>query len=212
MFPLFARKAGVVPFPEIISSVTSTGLNESDGQFTISLPSGIQAGELIFFHIGARSTISARTITTPFGYNLIFSTAGSGNLRRHAAFWKIANGFEGTSRTINLSGSAHIAAIAYRIKNATSASGSATTGSSGNSNPPTHSPTSPGKLWIACSMILGTDGTTAPSNYTGFVGVTSYNVLRAASAHRYLKLSSENPGSFPNTFSEGWSAGTVAIW
>lgn len=193
--------APAVEFPVV--EATNTSVNDASvTTHTVSLPSGIQAGELLLIVVRCSGISSG-----PSGW----STAGS------AAFdtfwWKIATGSEGSTVTFTTSAGTSSAHISARISGGVSAEvSSEATGSSTAPNPPSFSPSwgSTKTLWLAYASFANVSLTSYPSGYTGGV-VSTGSVARNACAFRANKASSEDPGSFTLNGATGWRAWTLAI-
>lgn len=142
------------------------------------------------------------------GWTKMGQTSQSTNVTG-AIFWKVADG-SGDNFTAALTASEALSAVAFRIVNyGTPAglpiTGTATTGSAGDVNPPNHTPPGGAKnyLWIVTNH--GDDARTvnaAPTNYDEIA--TQLGVSGGAgtsTAQRELNAASENPGAWNSSLS-----------
>lgn len=213
-------------YPVVASTNTSSKDNQGNTPAVISLPSGIQPGDLILIFYSDGSN-SGNDPALPAEYTLFYSnesTSGGGstaNLYR-AAWYKIANGTEGAtvSTTNNIPDrSAH---TTYRISGGTylgfPVASTADTGTDDNPDPPSLTsgfgavPT----MWIATSHSAGDGTVTAPTNYTanlivGHSGGTGNAHATTGTSHRFTTAASENPGQYDLAADRVHAAWTVAI-
>ena len=221
---LSATNVATSTYPVVAGTATSSENNNTNSH-TITLPAGIQSGDLllIFWSNRERNGIN---VPTPNGWTLLYESSSSNEARR-ICWYKIANGNEGTSITINTYGSnqgIRSAHNSYRIAAGTyegvPVAGTPATGNSGSPNPPSlvSGFGTTKTLWIAASHSLGASDVTAPASYSNLKQIYSNDVAQAstfyatmATATRELEAASEDPGSFSLSPSEEWVANTVAI-
>lgn len=207
-------------YPSVASTATSAKTVDTGTTHTVSLPSGIEAGDLLLI-FWADANTSGTQPATPAGWTALYSGQwGSSNVY-YRAWYRIADGSEGS--TVNVTGGAERSAhTAYRI-----ASGSfqgvpvASPGNTGttNSNPDPDNLTSGfgnvPTLWIAAAHITGTIWVTPPASYgnilEGTTGSTGVAHAYMATAERMLTAASQNPGAFTIDTDHSWGAYTVAV-
>lgn len=192
-------------FPIVQS--TSNDLTVS-GPGVHTLPSGIQAGDLMLFFIKMNSTSN---YSLPVGWTSSFNVVPSSSTIRMGMSYKIAVGGE-TTLSVSTSPSSVTSqyAIMYRITNYQATPQSATTtATSGTSiDPPNLIPAwgAADTLWIAIGTATVTNGITGvPAGYSNAI---SNNIK---TSQRNLNAASENPGAYTGPTSVAWAAATVAI-
>lgn len=200
-------------FPQV--AAVSGGNNASDSkQHTVNLPNGIQSGDLLLVFF---ATDGYPTITFPGGWTQLFQTANSSYVA-FGAWYRIADGEEGATITVETSTWEMSAHTSYRI---TGYSGTPEAGISATSNsswpdPPSLTPTwgAEDTLWFACE---GNDHQYSVSSYpTNYADgrndiASSSSGCGVGTCRRELNAVSENPGTFTIAASEQWVANTVAI-
>lgn len=207
-------------YPALYQQVArATSVNNDSSTWNADLPPGIEAGELLVVVATVRAG-SARTISTPTGWTRLYGVTGGGNLRQQAAFYRIANGSEGSVLALAASGSSRWATASFRIgKHSGQIEANTATGSSSNADPPSLSPSwgSAPTLWLAIVSDIANNsdppgwplGWSLPLRalniYLGDVGV------RHTSAVRRETASSVDPGAFTLPTSGQWIAATIAI-
>lgn len=197
-------------FPFTVSRSWNRTSGTSHG---ITMPSGIQAGDLLILFFGVYQIPAC---STPSGWTLLKSQAGGSSLVTEVVYYKIAQG--GDTATITTDASKNASHIVLRIQNGGIPLASSTSGASGSANPPSLTPNmgTPNYLWLA-SCALNSSGT--PTDITS--GVSSYFswfnqfTLGSAGAYvsvaeRFLTTTTEDPGTFGST-SIQWAAITVAV-
>ncbi len=207
-------------FPVVQSTNTSTSPDNTENH-TVSLPSGIQTGDLILVFFALDD--SNNTIVWPSGWTEIaLGDLGSTKL---SVGYKIATSPGGTSISIatgvgNGQPSAH---QTFRISGFTGTPQASTVASGNSTTPdsPSFSPTwgSKNTLWFAFnSRNMGSTRPTSlyPTNYTNGITVhvapTGTDGATLASARRELVTATENPGTFTITGgTDAWLAVTVAV-
>jgi len=200
-------------FP-IVAGVNG-GKNETDStSHTVNLPSGISVGDLlIVFFVSDGNP----TITFPSGWTQLFNV-NNGSVVRFGAWYRIADGTEGSTINVTTSASEQSAHISYRIINYSGVpeAGTATTGFSSLPDPPTLTPSWGAKntLWISA---VGYDYYYTVSEYpTNYVGgrndfANTTGGVGVGTAWRKLNASSEDPDVFNISANDQWVANVVAI-
>lgn len=213
---MLAQKRGPISLAATATSVSSSTTP------SISLPSGIVAGNIIL--IFASIDTSSSTITTPSGFTQIATNTTPDKMYIWA---KVATGSEGTSISTTASIARDQGYVSYRISNAYGtidstgiAVSTVVVASSGTTvNPASLTPSwgSANNLWIAtCNMDGGDRDVTAyPTNYTlgqvtsgNTAGPTSTDVAACA---RILTASTEDPGAFTFVRNGAFAAYTLAV-
>ena len=217
---LFLHRAGIMnvalsAFPVVQTRNTGADAVQNTS-YSAPLPSGLTSGDLLIV-IGALNSAFATQFNTPSGWTSLFQTAGPGNTRSLACFYKTSNGSEGANLAMTLTALAAKASVSYRISGAAAApqAGTAATGTSTAPDAPNLSPSwgSQKVLWLAA--MAGQWNTaqtqTAPANYSNIQQIAAgTDQPRIASAERSLEASSENPGAFSAQMLN-WIANTIAV-
>jgi len=198
-------------FPTV--AATNSGKDTVNTSHIINLPSGIASGNLLIIYLDSGSN---PTITFPSGWTQLFLTA-NGTSNELGAWYRVADGTEGSTITVTTSTSQTTAHISYRITGyyGVPAVGTAATGSSVNPNPSslTSGFGATNTLWLAVEGHFSTGSLSSyPTNYTG--GINQYGGGSAASvssAQRNLNAANEDPGVYTIGTSEPWVANTIAI-
>ncbi|MCH6199884.1 T9SS type A sorting domain-containing protein [Aquiflexum sp. LQ15W] len=165
---------------------------------SVTLPSNIQAGDLLVMVLRPGATLAA---TTPNGWTLLSSRSSNGV---SYVFFRTASGSEGSTQSISLSNNGSLAAITYRISNWEGTPEAAVAGSNTN-NPPSittswdASPT----LFIAAMTNRRTDNdvTGAPSGFSNLLTIanslsTNNAFVRASTAVREENTKTIDPAGF----------------
>jgi hypothetical protein len=210
--------AGSGDYPAVAN--TATSVNNSNGtSHTVSLPSGVQSGELLIVIFGFRGG-TGQTITWPSGYTSFFRSDRLTNVGVEAA-WRKADGGEGSTITVQTSANARTSHNSYRITGAADPTtrppeSAASNGNNTNPDPPSLTPTGGAKdyLWIA--VEINSDGTTTitgwPGSYTGGIQANGTGTnTTTGSTVRQLYAASEDPGAFTISSSIAWAAGTLVV-
>lgn len=194
-------------FPTVAATNTST--QASSTSHTVNLPASIAAGDLLLIFFGYNN--SADDVTTPSGWTQFFNVTNGG---RFYAYYRVADGGEGSTVTITSGTSGISQHNSYRITGYQGTPESATAlGASTTPDPPNLTPSwgADDTLWIAATHPVNSAADlTAPTNYGGLIQ-TAPTSFQVGSANRQLNAASENPGTFANASNSVWEAATVAI-
>jgi len=195
-------------FPTV--AAVNGGYDGTGTSHTVNLPSGIASGDLLLVFFNSESN---PTITFPDGWYNLFQASYSTNVT-FGAWYRIADGTEGSTITVTTSTSQSTDHTSYRITSysGTPTVGTAVTGIGTTPNPPSLTPSWGAKdiLWFAAVGYWGSFNISAyPTNYTN--GRKDGLNLCLGTARRELNAASEDPGTFTLTGSALWVANTVAI-
>jgi len=204
-------------FPTVAASNTSVQSSATNSH-SISLPSGIQAGDLliIFFTYPISGLANALS-----GWTKLKEYYGSGDVFGTNVYYRVADGTEGSTVTITTTGNFQSAHASYRITgyngNPEVSTGVTSTGST-TPDPDSLTPSGGAKdyLWIAHAGAPGAVTFSAyPTNYGSnqltIRSNSSGSAATVAVATRNLNASSEDPGTFTISGSVRWVALTVAV-
>lgn len=202
-------------FPQV--AAVNGGNNNSDStEHTVNLPSGIQVGDLLLVFFVSDSY---PTETFPEGWTELFDM-WNGTTVRFWCYYRVADGTEGSSITVQTSTEQRTAHTSYRITDYTGTpeASSSTGDESANPDPASLSPSwgAEDTLWLgACGYDDGRQEITAyPANYTDGRNDFADHVAGCGlgTARRELNAASEDPGAFTLEFSnKKWIAYTVAV-
>lgn len=206
------RKVG--PAPETAAPIVqgrSTGASAAVNTTThpITMPTGIQAGELLLIVFSSDTAPDTRIES---GEWVKLDQATNLSIVHGSIFYKIAQGSDtATVTTPSAEQSTH---VVYRISGAGIPYSASANGSSINSNPPNlNTGTTRNYLWIATrSGDAQVVATVAPFNYTNMQTVTAAGIDGASTnTAEYTHIdSSEDPGTFTSA-TEQWVSFTIAI-
>lgn len=216
MLPAFVPFIGGVSVPRIVATATTDGTASQMTSFTVNLPAGIRAGELLVVVCYAGATgLTARTFSAT-GYTAVYSSGNSGNSM--GILYKTATGSEGATVTVTASGLSTIVAISCRVSPTNTAVNPAAGGATGTSSTPDPPSLTPGfaslpVLWIAVAGSQAASITGYPANYTmNQTTIAGASVtFSLALASRQIQVATENPGSFTSATSATWNAATMAV-
>lgn len=211
-------------FPSIAGTGATTAGSTAATNKACVLPASIAAGNLLILVI---RSAGADTHTTPTDWNDLVKNDGTDASDDVVSiFYRVATGSEGTSVTVNGTGSVRWAAISWRITDHNSAQApQASTVASGTNttpNPTTCTPTGGAKdyLWLWVGTWEGeqtSPPTGNPTNYsntlgsdTGTAGAVTAN-CRVGVASRTNNASSEDAGSWTISASDDWMAWVIAV-
>lgn len=202
-----------------VSTVTSTGFATSVTGMSVNLPA-CSSGDLLLAFVETRNPGSW---TVPTGWVEFGSQLGGSSVGELTAFYKIADGTEGSTATWTASTGT---TAVWQVRKVTNWHGTtppevatARGDYSTNPNPPSLTPSwgSAETAWIevAGNTAISALVTGASTNYTGYdLDTASSGGARTnlASAYRLYTGASEDPGEFPNTGNiRYWAVMTVAI-
>lgn len=200
----------------VVEGSNSSKENSNVSSHTVSLPSGIVAGELllVFFRHGGTSTPSH---APPSGWGTLAQKAGTS---RSSIFWRVATGSEGSTITVTTSSSIRTVHGSVRISGY-AGDPEADFASTLVTNPPSLTPSwgSAKVLWLALVTMNRSNQTitSVPSSYTSVINVANTSsgldtYARLGLAKRTTTASSENPGDFTiSGTAENPHAATIAI-
>lgn len=206
-------------FPAIASEVSSQqDTNATD--HTVTMPSGVQAGDLLVlaWAIDGRENVSGQI---PDNWVQIANTAHSGDLASIRVFTKVATGSEGASQTITITSAQCSAHHVWRITGATGTPEAAIFQGNVDTSldPPSLNPAAwdvEDTLWLALSSSDDATSTVTgfPSGYTGTGQVnadSSADGVTLGYARRTNAAASEDPGAFTISSAEGFCTVTVGV-
>lgn len=206
-------------FPQIRSSIRYGSETSNVTAHSVAMPTDAEEGDLIvvLFAVDASETLSIDTVIS--GVNWTAEATQATTPITAGVFWKISEGEGSDYLTINTS-SEMASYITYGIYDYYEADpitvSSSATGSSTNMDPPSLTPTYPGRdtLWIVFGALDGTVyATAAPTDFTNLIianGASSDGVTCSSATMEYNTSSSYNPGTFTNS-TEDWIAFTISI-
>lgn len=159
------------------------------------------------------ATGSAGPMTAPTGWTL-FANAES-SLMSTAAFYRIADGGEGSTASVGLDGSQGLAAVTMRITGGdTPEAATPGAGNSGSINPPAITPSGGSQeyLWLAsCGFRSSGAINTTPTGYTSVALADDGGSIRTYVYEKTSTASSEDPGDFDFDTNNAWSTWTIAV-
>jgi len=222
-YPEYSPGSVTVPsdgFPIISNTSTSAKTTTTNAAHTISLPSGIQSGDLlVIFWADADNSSTEPSLA---GWTELASSNSSTSGVYRKIWYRIADGNEGSSVSTNSFGdrSAH---VVYRIA-AGSYSGTPFVSAAGNDtdNSPNAPNLAPGVgsqkfLWLASVHAAEVQTVTTPTNFGSDLGIgstgSSTNRIhcQVMTAQRNLEAASQDVGAFSLGGSATHTAWTVAI-
>lgn len=207
-------------FPVDAAQATTNGSTATTNK-ACTLPTGIAAGNRLILVL---RSAGADTHSLPTGWNWLAqnSTADASD-DTTSTLYRVADGGEGTTVTVNGTASLKFAAACWRITGAgTPQTSVGATGTSGSPDPPSFSPTGGAQdyLWL---WVGGWEGeqtsppASNPTNYLNPVGANSGvggaipTNCRVAGASRQLNAATEDPPLWTISVSDDWTAWTVAV-
>ena len=198
-------------FPVV--QATNTSFESATTTPTISLPSGIVAGDLLIIalDIGGSKTVTDWDVTKDFTEIVQDTETTRATL---AVAYRIADGTEGATVDVTINSADTSSHVSYRISGAggSAPEGTIAKASSGSADPPSLTPSWGLRktLWLAMKASKNNASSVDPSNYTDGIGTNSGSEDEIRSAVRELEAASEDPGVFTMD-SEAWVAATIAI-
>ena len=208
------------------SAARSTFGTDVADPWSVTLPTGIEAGHLLLMHARGHGGTTFNTLT---GWTaLISNDLTDASDDPSSIWWRLADGSEGSTVSVDLGATMRGAAIVHRITGAADPTirppelAGPSTGAGANVDPPSITPAGGPKDFLIV-VFAGMDGETqtysaAPSGYSNLTAANSGTAgspggnVRLASATREANLTSEDPGAFTSGAPEsGWSGWTVAI-
>ena len=209
-------------FPVVGATASSVETGDTKTH-NISLPSGIAQGDLLLIFYADKNAATAITTT---GWIELYDNLDASGRNRRSAYYRIADGTEGTTAIFTTTANERSAHTSYRIVKGTyqgspvAATPSVSSTDSKLADPPINDPGWGIKniLWIAASHSSGNDNASppvAPAGYTslitGYTGNNGTEHARVVTAQRDFTSASENPGPFSLSSNVNWAANTVAI-
>lgn len=219
------RPIGASTNAPIIASSATWDTNSTGGErtnYSVTLPSGIQSGDMLLMFIGVDG---ATDVLTHTGWTSLAESTANSEYRY--ILGRIADGTEGSSASFTSSATEGAAAVTYRITGARNGLTSSEIAISSvveqNSNvasadPPSLTPSwgSAKTLWIAVTFLQDGaygGGLVYPLSYNlgQSLALSTSNAAGSAvfSAGRHLTAATEDPGSF--TWSSGRRSGTYTL-
>ena len=208
----------------IVQGFTPTTFPIASMSHNVSMPAGVNAGDLLIVFFASDGTPN---VGTPTGWTFFFGwNSWGGPTTKFSMYAKRSNGTEGgTAVNFQTTTVEKAAAQVYRIAGWRDSGTIANdvevnvTGSTGaNPDPPSLDPTNWGvenTLWIAAYGAEGDNNVTAfPANYTGGTFTESDRSATSASlgsAYRIAAVGAEDAAPFTITASSFWIASTVAV-
>jgi hypothetical protein len=197
-------------FPVVEATNTSATTSDNTNH-TVSLPAGIQSGELLIAMLSGFDEAAALDISWPVGWTEFFEKdASSGMSLAVAGAYREADGTEGSSIAVTTDLAVLAAHTSYRISGAedpaTQPPEAATieyTDTASGIDPPSLTPTGGAKdyLWLAVAgwRRTGVNETVNPGSYTDGIEVSSSGSssgTRLRSLRRQANTSPEDPSTF----------------
>lgn len=206
--------------PSVVSSAIKTGFASSVTSMAVNLPASISSGDLLIAIVEVRNS---GTWTKPTGWTQIFAPVAAGGVGDFTAFYKIADGTEGSTATWTASVASTASWQVRKITDwdGTAAPEAATANSGGavsTNNPPSLTPSwgADNTIWLA---VMGDTAQTvsitgAPANYSDITAnpISSGGAaVNTGSAYRTNNTATEDPGGFSTGSDRWWVAATIAI-
>lgn len=202
-------------FP-VIAASTNGGSGTSTASFSINLPAGVTADELLVIVLQRQGNWNA---TFPGDWNPLTSDTAPTGSTSQGIYWKIADGTE-TTVAVTWTPNAAYTYVSMRITghhDTAPIEALIATGSDINPNPPSFNPTGwdvEDTLWLAEMCWDGTvNRSLDPGGYT-FVNENDIGGTNPGGTSVFFKNSasaSDDPGVFTLTGTEQWTAATIAI-
>lgn len=205
---------------------TSTSISSAADPWTVDLPSGVQSLDLLIIYLRTGGATSCNGAT---GWTfLVDDNTSDATDDQTSILYKFANGTEGTTVSVDFTGTTKGASIAWRITGAENPavqvpeiSTVATSTTTANTcDPGTVTPTGGSKDYLFL-ITGGLDGETQTFTHGTYTNVTNQNSgtggavatnCRIAGGSRQATVSSENPSAWTHAAaSNGTTAYTIAI-
>lgn len=195
-------------FPSVVNYAVTT-LSSGD-PITVDLPASIVSGNLLLLGYGSNNSLAANV---PSGWTQLERQTTAGAL---FIAYRVADGTEGSTLSLDRTGTSGICGtVVWQIENyqGTPEKGTAVTGTSANPDPPSLAPSwgSASTLWLVFCALSGSGSPTVSSYPTNYIGGQVSTNGKIASAHRQLTASSDDPGTFTYSSSNGFYVNTVAV-
>lgn len=200
-----------------VRSVSAFENSTAVDSHAVTLPSGVQSGDLLLMLVRAAYN---GVCSTPTGWTELAATTGTFGTAH--VFGRAADGNEGATVTVAIDGARRIAANTYCISGwgGTLSTDVDVLFSAANSADPPSLTAGWGtddNLWIAGYTSRQSAWTqTAPTNYTDLLDArntssTSSYYVGVVSARRFLNAETENPGSYSSTGGDAYNAVTIVV-
>jgi len=199
-------------FPVVQTRSTYTTAS-SLASHPVTLPTGIVPGDLLVIACSSNGNVPPSGPPSGWAQAAYDTFDGLGTDRFVAVFYKVADGSEGSTVSVPMSGAVPLVALGWRISGATRAVGATATGNSANPNPPNLAPAgwvAADVLWLAITGARGTGFSVYPSGYSQTRAVTASGNYAIGGAEKSANGVSEDPGTFTMT-SDKWAAATIGI-
>lgn len=212
-----------------VESITETAFPSKSTTHNVAMPSTVSVGDLLLILFGLGGSSVDDTLTTPDGWDVLFSTptGTSTAYGPFAGYIKISDGTEGgTTVNVASSGTLEASSQVYRISGwygdlaGIEAGGEQHSGGSSNPNPLPYTASWGARenLWIAAFAAVddGEDINTAPTDFTDELATIAdgglNNSITIGSARReYSTTADLDPGNFNITGSEAYGAVTIVV-
>jgi hypothetical protein len=192
---------------------TQAGYVADGGTASITLPSGIQAGELLLCFCGAGSSVATVSAGGFTKLTLDFSAAWS-NIE-FSVFYKVAAGSDSLT-LLNTGSGSGITTVAMRISNANTVNGVPTWGSDTSVNYPSATAGHPGKeylFFVAASFTANYQISTPPTGYSDLlVGPTNSYGQGTSCASKRSSAMSDDPATLSFSGSASYEGATVVVY
>jgi hypothetical protein len=211
------KSVGVDDAFPVIQATSSGRSNVNTTSHSITMPAGVQVGDLLLVLISLDTAAGTSTLNQPAGWER-FPVDYNGDLITGAVYWQIATT---TSPVLTLTSgtSEESTHIVYRISGAGIPVAFSADGSGTNSNPPRLN-TSGARDYLSIVTRSGdtsagtnTAATAAPAGYSGLITqfASTTNGANSNTAHRFITASStHDPATFTSA-TEQWVSYTIAI-
>lgn len=196
-------------FPVV--QATSSGNNSATTSHSVTLPSGIEAGDKLIVFFTCEGSAGGAT-NTPSGWTKLaerVEDSGAEDIRL-VIYTKTAAGSD--TLTVTTPTGTDSAYTCYRVYTDNDVVvGALVDGDSTNPNPPSYTPPSGSQkyMWIAAAAFRGSISA-YPANYTNNQLSNTAENYDIATAVRFNETATEDPGTFTTTLGE-WVAATVAV-
>jgi hypothetical protein len=203
-------------FPRIVAKVTG---NDTVGTpYDVTLPSGIQSGELLLVVMNIQG--SGNSVSFPAGWTEIYTEFVSTTIdMTHTAWYRFADGTETSPLAVTCAFGGRAIWRSERVADVDTSFApqfAKATGTDANPNSPSLSPTWGARKVLWRSVSANNDAADTVSAYPTNYQQDQENLLGAtgsalAFSGRWLETGTEDPGAYTLAGAEDWSAATIAI-